>query len=88
MDIIGLNAQAFLRDKYANQDLVKLVNEKQVCFYMKQGVYPLWNELGYNDRILFVFLKEPTLRLFKEWRDQDNEWKNRKIDGTWNQSND
>ena len=60
--------QGFLRDKYAGQELVKLVNPLQVFFYMSEGVYPLWNEPGYNNKIVFVFLKEPTLRLFKKWR--------------------
>lgn len=61
--------QGFLRDKYAGQELVKLVNPLQVFFYMSEGVYPLWNEPGYNNKIVFVFLKEPTLRLFKKWRE-------------------
>ena len=41
---------------------------------MSQGVFPLWNEAGYNDRIVYVFLKEPTLRLFKKWREHDTQW--------------
>ena len=66
-----------LKKEYDDKDVVKLVNPKQTLFYMKNGVYPLWLEVGYNDRIVFVFLKEPTLRLFKQWREFDTGWKNK-----------
>lgn len=64
IEIRDFDLQAFLRDKYRGQ----------CYFYITQGVYPLWTEAGYNDRIVFVFLKEPTLRLFKKWREHDTIW--------------
>lgn len=72
---MNFDVQGFLRDKYRNQDTVKLINPRQVYFYMSEGVYPLWNEAGYDEKIVFVFLKEPTLRLFKKWRDFDTGWR-------------
>ena len=72
---MNFDVQGFLRDKYRNQDTVKLINPRQVYFYMSEGVYPLWNEVGYDEKIVFVFLKEPTLRLFKKWRDFDTGWR-------------
>ena len=61
----------FLQEKYKNNDLVRLLNQKQVVFYMKNDVFPLWIDLGYNDRIVYVFLKQPTLMLFSKWRNYE-----------------
>lgn len=69
-------------DKYKNQDLVRIVNPKQTYFYMQQGIFPLWNEPGYNEKIVYVFLKEPTLRLFKQWREHDAYNQNKKANKT------
>lgn len=44
---------------------------------MSEGVYPLWCEAGYDNKIVYVFLKEPTLRLFKKWRDHNISWQNK-----------
>ena len=67
--------QGFLRDKYRNMDLIRLVNPHQAHFYMTEGVFPLWNEAGYEGKIVYVFLKEPTLRLFQKWREQNPNWR-------------
>ena len=60
-----------MQDKYKQEDLVRLINQKQVFFYLKNNVYPLWLEAGYNDRIVYVFLKQPTLMLFSKWRNYE-----------------
>jgi len=65
------NDRQFIQDKYKNSDLVRLINQKQVAFYMKNGVFPLWVDIGYNDRIVYVFLKQPTLMLFSKWRNYE-----------------
>ena len=49
---------------------------------MQQGIFPIWNEPGYNERIVYVFLKEPTLRLFKQWREHDTYNQNKKANKT------
>lgn len=60
--------RTMIRDQYKDAELVRLINPKQVYFYLQSGVYPLWLEAGYNDRIVYVFEKEPTLKLFACWR--------------------
>lgn len=74
MELRDFDVQGFLRDKFKNAELIKLVNPKQCYFYMTQGIYPLWNEVGYDNKIVYVFLKEPTLRLFKQWREHNTDW--------------
>ena len=74
IEIRDFDLQGFLRDKYRGEDLVKLLNPRQCYFYMSEGVFPLWNEAGYDGKIVYVFLKEPTLRLFKKWREHDTGW--------------
>jgi hypothetical protein len=76
--IRDFDLQGFLRDKYQGEDLVRLLNPKQCYFYMSEGVFPLWNEAGYEGKIVYVFLKEPTLRLFKKWREHNTEWRSNK----------
>lgn len=75
IDIRDFDLQGFIRDKYRDMETVKLVNPDQCYFYMSEGVYPLWNEPGHNNKIVYVFLKEPTLRLFRKWREHDTIWK-------------
>lgn len=58
-------------EKYKDADVVRLVNPKQVYFYLNHGLHPLWVEAGYNEKIVFVFLREPTLELFAAWRKCD-----------------
>ena len=71
IEIRDFDLQGFLRDKYRNRELVRLLNPRQCYFYMSEGVFPLWCEAGYDEKIVYVFLKEPTLRLFKKWREHD-----------------
>lgn len=52
---------------YKDTELVRLVNPKQVYFYLQNGVFPIRIEAGYNERIVYVFEKEPTLKLFMSW---------------------
>lgn len=53
---------------------VRLINPKQVFYYISEGVQPLRLECGYDEKIVFVFLKEPTLKLFSKWRSYDTGW--------------
>ena len=59
-------------EKLKDDDIVRLVNTKQVYFYLKNGLQPIRVEAGYNEKIVFVFLREPTLELFAEWRKKDS----------------
>ena len=49
---------------------IKIINKWQVVFYLKKGVSPIRVELGYNDRLVFVFLKEDTIRTkcWEQWK--------------------
>ena len=59
-------------------DEVRLINPKQVYYYLSQNVFPLRLECGYDEKIVFVFEKEATLRLFSKWRERDTGWRNNK----------
>jgi hypothetical protein len=59
-------------------DEVRLINPKQVYYYLSQNVFPLRLECGYDEKIVFVFEKEATLRLFSKWRERDTDWRNNK----------
>ena len=52
-------------------DEVRLINPKQVYYYLSKGIQPLRLECGYDDKIVFVFEKETTLKLFAKWREHD-----------------
>ena len=47
---------------------IKIINKWQVVFYLERNVQPIRLELGYNDRIVFVFLKEDTTEVWKQWK--------------------
>lgn len=52
--------------KEENKATVRVVNIKQACAYIKNGVKPL--NVYYTNRIVFVFDKESTSELFDKWR--------------------
>jgi hypothetical protein len=60
-------------------DEVRLINPKQVYYYISEGIQPLRLECGYDDKIVFVYEKELTLKLFAKWREHDTGWKNIKL---------
>ena len=53
-----------------NQDeIIKIVNKQQVVFYLERGnVAPIRVELGYNDRLVFVYLRKDTKEVWQEWK--------------------
>jgi hypothetical protein len=59
-------------------DEVRLINPKQVYYYLSEGVEPLRLECGYDEKIVFVFEKETTLKLFAKWRERDTGWQGNK----------
>ena len=67
---------SFLIEKYKDQDTVKIINHRQCYFYMQNNVFPLWTEAGYNHMVVYRFLREPTLKLFKSWREYEAEENN------------
>ena len=53
-----------------NQEEIRILNKHQVAFYLKKGVSPVRIELGFDDRIVFVFLREDTIRTkcWEQWK--------------------
>lgn len=68
----------YIKDKLVlspHVEEVRLVNLRQVYFYISEGIQPTRLECGYDEKIVFVFEKEPTLKLFSRWRERDVMWK-------------
>lgn len=50
---------------------VKIVNLKQVSVYIQNGVKPI--DVQYTNRLVFIFNKDDTTELFKQWVNHDFE---------------
>lgn len=48
--------------------MVKILNQKQVAFYIGEGVKPIDIQVGYNHRLVYFFKKEDTTELWNKWR--------------------
>lgn len=57
---------------------LRILNIEQVYFYIENGVNPLKIECGYNKRLVFVFTKEETQKLFTKWLEK-TKWKKEKL---------
>ena len=62
-----------------DSDEVRLVCAPQVYYYISKGLQPLRLECGYENKIVFVFDKEKTLKLFSEWRKLDKNWNKKSL---------
>lgn len=65
------NSNQMNYENHKDTEVVRLINPKQVYFYLQNKVFPLWLEAGFNERIVYVFEKEPTLKLFALWRSHE-----------------
>ena len=52
-------------------DEVKIVNQKQVFLYVKNGLQPLRLENGYEDKLVYVFSRSKSEHLFEKWRNHE-----------------
>lgn len=52
-------------------DEIKIVNQRQVFLYIKNGLQPLRLENGYDDKLIYVFSKSKSEPLFKKWRNYE-----------------
>ena len=52
-------------------DEIKLVNQRQVFLYVKNGLQPLRLEAGYEDKLVYVFSRSKSEGLFKKWRNHE-----------------
>lgn len=49
-------------------DEVKLINQKQVYLYVKNGLQPLRLENGYENKLVYIFSRSQSEKLFEKWR--------------------
>lgn len=56
-------------DNHTNE--IKLVNQRQVFLYIKNGLQPLRIECGYDDKLVYVFSRLQSEDLFKKWRNHE-----------------
>lgn len=54
-------------------DEVKIINIKQAIVYSQNGVQPIRIEMGFNNKVVFVFDKKKTNALYTRWL--NNEFK-------------
>lgn len=47
---------------------IKLVNQRQVYLYVKNGLQPIRLEAGYEDKLVYVFSRSDSEPLFEKWR--------------------
>lgn len=52
-------------------DEIKLVNQRQVYLYVKNGLQPLRLESGYDDKLVYVFSRSGSEELFEKWRNHE-----------------
>ena len=67
--------------KINNVEVVRIINKLQVVHYLKCGCNPIAVELGYNDKLVFVFNKEDTIRTqcWESWKKHTIERKLEKL---------
>lgn len=56
---------------YGADDLVKIVNIKQILFYTRNGLQPVFVEEGYNSKLVAWFCKSDTKDLWGKWLEND-----------------
>lgn len=52
-------------------DEIKLVNQRQVFLYVKNGLQPIRLECGYEDKLVYVFSRSESEELFEKWRNHE-----------------
>lgn len=54
-------------------DEIKLVNQRQVFLYVKNGLQPLRLEVGHSGKLVYVFSRTKSEDLFTKWRNYELE---------------
>ena len=49
-------------------DEIKIVNQRQVFLYVKNGLQPIRLEPGYDDKLVYVFSRSKSESYFEKWR--------------------
>lgn len=53
---------------YKEEDLVKIVNLKQILFYSKNGIQPVFIDEGFSNKIVCYYVKDHTHDVFFKWK--------------------
>lgn len=61
-----MSQELIVIDNRSNE--IKLVNQKQVFLYVKNGLQPVRLECGYEDKLVYVFSRSESEELFEKWR--------------------
>ena len=54
---------------------LKIMNMKQVAFYVSKGVQPKRIDVGHRGKIVFIYDVESTHDLFVQWRKMSKQYK-------------
>ncbi|HLR71637.1 MAG TPA: hypothetical protein VK085_09420 [Pseudogracilibacillus sp.] len=57
-----------LNKHYADKELCKLCNIKQIVFYASNGVQPLMIEEGYGGKLIAFYLITDTKDVWEKWK--------------------
>lgn len=51
---------------------IAIINFKQACAYIKNGVQPIRLEYGKKGDLIFYFLQEETKEVWEKWKHKEN----------------
>jgi len=68
-EVIFLSEEMIIIDN--RSDEIKLVNQRQVFLYVKNGLQPIRLEAGYEDKLVYVFSRSKSESLFEKWRNHE-----------------
>ena len=60
-----------VEEVYGKENLVKIVNLKQILFYCKNGLQPVFIDEGHQGKLVAWFHKPSTSMVWKYWKDND-----------------
>lgn len=60
-----------VEEAFGIENIVKIVNIKQILFYVKNGLQPVFIDEGYNGKLVAYFHKPSTSILWRYWRESD-----------------
>lgn len=60
-----------VEEVYGKENLVKIVNLKQILFYCKNGLQPVFIDEGYQGKLVAWFHKPSTSMVWRYWLEND-----------------
>ena len=70
-EIIKFKTFQDVEEVYGKENLVKIVNLKQILFYCKNGLQPVFIDEGYQGKLVAWFHKPSTSMVWKYWKDNN-----------------